>query len=190
MRRIAWIIPPCLGGIIVLGCSLAARERAERFFFEVPEPSEAPAVAATESPRRAEEPPKLVLPGSKFQSVHSPYAQRQCARCHDPDRRMQVREDYADQCRACHARYFGDEVGHGPAADGECTTCHVAHRSAQPKLLKMSVLDTCTECHDGPEDLSEEAHGQKGAENCTACHDAHFGSDMFLKPHVRPDTGS
>ncbi|MCH7883719.1 MAG: hypothetical protein IIC01_00590 [Planctomycetes bacterium] len=95
---------------------------------------------------------------------------------------MQVRTDLLDQCGQCHARYFGEEVGHAPVAAGQCAICHQPHRSDQPALLRMSILETCVECHDEPEDLSPAAHSGKSAENCTSCHDAHFGTGLLLKP--------
>ncbi|MCH8856034.1 MAG: hypothetical protein IIA03_07305 [Proteobacteria bacterium] len=95
---------------------------------------------------------------------------------------MGTREDMLDACRKCHQRYFSNEVGHAPVTQGQCTECHDMHRSVELKLLKMSTFELCIECHEEPEDLSEEAHGGTDVERCTACHDAHFGSGMLLRP--------
>jgi predicted CXXCH cytochrome family protein len=94
---------------------------------------------------------------------------------------MQVLANLADACRPCHGRFFGDEVRHSPVADGECATCHEMHRSTLPYLLKQQAPDMCTECHDEPEDLSEDAHAAENVDHCTDCHDPHFGGDMLLK---------
>ena len=170
-----------LGLIVALGCSQGARERLGTFFFEIPEEGEQPAAVDVPS-QAASEPPMLALAVSKYKSMHGPYGERKCLDCHDPAKSRRVREDFMDACSGCHVRYFGADVGHAPAAEGECASCHDPHRSVQVHLLKQPVLDTCVECHDEPEDLSEDAHGVEGVENCATCHDAHFGSGVFLKP--------
>ena len=86
-----------------------------------------------------------------------------------------------DSCEDCHPRFFSEEVGHPPVADRSCQGCHTLHRSTQPHLLLRSLLETCVECHDEPEDLSEEAHSGDGVENCTQCHDPHFGKGALLR---------
>jgi predicted CXXCH cytochrome family protein len=100
---------------------------------------------------------------------------------------MQVREDMLDSCRECHPRYFSDAVRHDPVSSGDCDTCHQPHRSELLHLLRQPVYNTCVDCHDEPEDLSEEAHGgdilESGAvKNCTVCHDPHFGAEKLLRP--------
>ncbi len=179
MRKFGWVIP--LFPALALGCSQAARESLERFFFEVPEAAETPALSRASSPSKAE-PPRLALPKPRFVSFHPPFVQRQCHSCHDAKQRMQVRTDLLHQCRLCHTRYFGDQIGHAPVAQGECAVCHEPHRSGQPDLLRMLVFDTCVDCHDEPEDLSPDAHGGENVESCTACHDPHFGVGKLLKP--------
>ncbi len=182
MRRL--ILPAVVGASIALagiwGCSAAARDQLKRFFFEVPQ--DKGTSGASEGVTRGEENrPALALPTPRFASVHPPYKRRQCSGCHNPTRQMQVSDTLADACRPCHGRFFGEEVRHSPVADGECATCHEMHRSTLPNLLKLSMPDLCVDCHDEPEDLSEDAHGAGNVANCTGCHDPHFGGDMLLR---------
>ena len=179
MRKVVLAVSVMLA--ITLGCSSAARERLKHWFFEVPEQPTA-AVTAEEPAGAPDEAPRLVLAEPKYKSVHMPYQDRQCRRCHDEEQRMSVREDMPDICLSCHRQYFDeDNVEHSPVADAECLSCHDLHRSERTSLLKQSMLEACGDCHDGPEDLSEEAHGGEGVEDCTACHDPHFGEAPYLK---------
>ena len=179
MRKIPLFIPLCV--VIFLGCSEGSRDRLVRFFFEVPDTAEAEP-GAVQAEAAAPEIPSAEPSEPRYASVHSPILERNCAGCHDARQQMRVVDDLAAACRTCHERFFGDEVGHGPVAEGECDTCHEPHRSRHLHLLKAPVLETCTECHDEPEDLSEEAHGVEGVENCCTCHDPHFGTGALLKP--------
>ena len=166
--------------IVVLGCASDTRERLARFFFEVPDDR---AVVAVEQSFPAESPPpELTLPPPRFASIHAPFAEKQCDACHDGSARMRVSADLEASCGECHEEFFEDEVAHEPVADGDCTLCHAPHRSKYRALLLQPVFETCTDCHDEPDELSEPAHAADGAENCTTCHDPHFGGEFLLKP--------
>lgn len=177
---------------VMLGCSVAARQKLKHFFFEVPPEQSATQGAANRGPTTAPALPTLQLPPPRYLAVHRPFAQQQCAECHDSAGRTEkrVRLDFLTACQDCHGRYFGDEVGHSPVADGQCIVCHEMHRSLQPRLLKQPVFDTCVDCHDEPEDLSEEAHGGDNVENCIRCHDPHFGTGSLLKGKSTTATAS
>lgn len=174
---------------IVLGCTPDARDRAKRFFFEVPE--ESPASTATaDASANSSTLPELHLPPSAFVSVHQPYADQQCDACHSTEKRMKVEDQPSTTCGECHEDFFDKAlVKHDPVAGGDCMQCHVPHRSRFPALLIRSVLDTCVECHDA-EDLSKPAHAGEAVGNCAACHDAHFGAEHLLKKDFVPAKSS
>lgn len=177
MGKLARTVP--LWVLIGIGCSPAARDRVHRWFFDVPNEAESSNAEATQSPSES-----WGLQRSteiRFASVHPPFMQRECMQCHDAGNRMRPRDDLLDSCKSCHARFFSDEVGHAPVSDGDCAICHNMHRSLKPHLLTQDVATLCTDCHGGPEELSEEAHRGKGVEQCTRCHDPHFGSGNLLK---------
>jgi len=65
---------------------------------------------------------------------------------------------------------------HAPAADDEgCLSCHGAHATHHPELLRVSVSDTCLNCHDGESATFAEKHlgFAPATMDCGECHDPH-----------------
>ncbi len=172
---------------LLAACSSDTRVRLTHWFFDVPEAAvAAPASATADKAAPSYQPRGLILPQSIYASAHPPYLEHDCKACHDANQQMHPREDFMDACRNCHLRYFSDEVGHYPVENGQWRDCHEMHRAKEPGLLTQPTFDTCIECHDEPEDLSEEAHGVDNVgvdnvEDCTACHDPHFGTGKLLR---------
>ncbi len=189
-RRILLIV--VIAGV---GCSPAARDKLLNFFFEVPDappgttPDVQPQPVAVSPPDEVIEPRWMAEASAGFRSVHPAVLDRECHRCHDVAGRMAVEDErLINACQSCHPKFFTDDIEHPPVAAAACRSCHTLHRSREPTLLIQPVLDTCIQCHDEPEDLSEDSHSGADAENCIRCHDPHFGPLPMLKPGVaRPE---
>ncbi len=185
MRKTACLATLTFAVAIAISCSTESRLRLKNFFFEIPQPAPVAAVAP-ESGVAVPETEKSDEPGSQLaanvRSIHEPYRAHQCSACHTPSQYMKPKSNFMDTCAECHEDYFSDRVTHAPVSEGECLACHNPHRSSHLALLNLSVLETCADCHDYPEDLSQPAHAGDNASNCIACHDAHFGGEFLLKP--------
>jgi DmsE family decaheme c-type cytochrome len=128
---------------------------------------------------------------------NQPYAHRigrggmECSSCHDPhglpgrdNLRMTATGELP--CVNCHFEKRGPHVfEHGGAADGDCLTCHEAHGSSNPKMLKRAtVAQLCIECHSpltgstlGSQPPSFHNLALPRYQNCTTCHVKVHGSD-------------
>lgn len=177
-------------------CSISSRDRFASYFLDLP--TTATTTDAVNAPRSGSEsatdsrhlPPSADAPSKdpawkRFAavpvSIHPPYLERQCAACHDPAASMRVSESFMNDCRDCHDRYFGEEVGHIPVQRGQCFACHEPHLAWHPHLLSRSAYRTCMMCHKKPENLSPDMHSRDDVTDCTRCHDPHFGHGFLLK---------
>lgn len=65
---------------------------------------------------------------------------------------------------------------HSPAEEGECDSCHSAHKSDKPHLLKGEIEDLCFSCHDKDDVTSAKNHVGIVKNSCTSCHVPHAGN--------------
>jgi predicted CXXCH cytochrome family protein len=90
-------------------------------------------------------------------------------------------DDPVENCLRCHEpirAQLDRETEHMPAADGECTMCHVPHAARFEHMLNLRERALCFACH-----KDKKLRFQTGAVHtpiregeCGACHDPH-GSD-------------
>ncbi|MBI5118046.1 cytochrome c3 family protein [Candidatus Poribacteria bacterium] len=165
--------------------------------------------------------------------AHGPTAAGKCASCHNPhesDSRKLLAQPLPDLCFKCHDKPMQTAAGpiknikswmeanfhpHGPLAEGDCTSCHNPHGSANFRILKASFpagfyesfteesYELCFSCHDRRSVLYEETTELTGfrdgprnlhylhvnkplkGRKCTACHNVHASDNP---EHVRQKT--
>lgn len=123
----------------------------------------------------------LLAIGSPEMLVHYPYAERECAACHDPSSLGSMHEQQPDLCYLCHED-FGTRYNylHGPVAGGYCTSCHNPHLSEKEHLLRYVGYELCFHCHREESIVKEEMHADLDGMLCTECHNPHGGEDNFI----------
>ena len=117
-----------------------------------------------------------------------------CSDCHDPhgtfqDHQLRSTEDQNAVCTKCHADTAGPFAYEHPAVKtGGCVACHSPHGSPNPRMLRVSNVNTlCLQCHSSvnlakfPNASSEQGgpvHNQATQYNaCTTCHTQIHGSN-------------
>lgn len=118
------------------------------------------------------------------ESVHRPYDDKKCDDCHDKSKDSGLKLPPKELCLMCHKGFFKDYAfQHGPAAVGDCLSCHVPHNSPDGPLLKVNKKVICATCHKEPRAalaLHDKVAERKMA--CVECHSPHYGnSPFFLK---------
>lgn len=175
------VLPMALAAVLLaafLGCSPARRYEVLSYFFDgVPDPN-AP-VLADGQPAEGGTTAGVQLVGS----VHKPYADDDCASCHDSamGRFEQFQKLESDVCMRCHESALNQyPVMHGPVAVMECNFCHQPHESREPHLLQKQARELCMQCHvaellspSPPQHLMPEA-------SCITCHSGHGGQDRRM----------
>lgn len=136
--------------------------------------------------------PGNLAPPAEFrpQTTHGRDISR-CEDCHEP-LTMRLREGgYPGVCLACHVvvsvnpqnTKAAREDSHFRTAIAGCGSCHEAHVSGTPKLLKASTDALCGACHQ-PQLPAQGAHPAYEEGGCAACHDAHFSG--YAKTLLEP----
>ena len=123
----------------------------------------------------------------------------QCSDCHNVHgtfqrRQLRVTADQNQICMKCHRDTRGPYVyEHLPVKTEGCVSCHMPHGSTNPRLLRVSQVNTlCLQCHtltvaDVPSQPPiGPAHNQAAKyQACTMCHAYIHGSnfsEVFFKP--------
>jgi len=116
-----------------------------------------------------------------------------CSDCHDPHGTLQSKmlRNTAEQnavCTKCHTETAGPFLYEHPVVKTEgCTACHSPHGSQNPRLLKVSNINTlCLQCHSTTNTAAfpnaaypiGPAHNQAAQyAACTTCHTQIHGSN-------------
>jgi predicted CXXCH cytochrome family protein len=79
----------------------------------------------------------------------------------------------------CHTNIGKAKFVHGPAAVGECVTCHQLVKDEKHKFLPIqNSEETCNKCHD-PMQKKGTIHAPVAKGECTKCHDPHQSDRQF-----------
>jgi DmsE family decaheme c-type cytochrome len=120
-----------------------------------------------------------------------------CSDCHDThgtfqDAQLRTTEDQNAICTKCHSETAGPFAFEHPVVKTEgCIACHAPHGSPNPRMLKVSNVNTlCLQCHSSvnlakfPAASSEQggpAHNQATQYvSCTTCHTQIHGSNTAI----------
>ena len=113
--------------------------------------------------------------------IHYPYAERECAACHDEQSLGSMTEPEPGLCYICHVDLSEDYAYlHGPVAGGYCSSCHNPHSSENEKLLRFPGDQLCFYCHAESDVYSNEMHEDLDGMVCTDCHNPHGGEDKYI----------
>lgn len=118
---------------------------------------------------------------SREKSIHPPYSEKRCSDCHDKDKQDGLIRPKKELCFVCHEDFVKGAFVHGPAAVGDCLTCHLPHTANFPSLLKLDKSQICSTCH-REKRLATSLHDMvmEKKMNCPDCHDPHSGNSRYF----------
>lgn len=120
--------------------------------------------------------------------VHGPVAASSCEVCHLPDSGGHVYPQRAGGnavCLSCHDLGPMGAFQHLAVSEDGCLSCHEAHASASPSLLRgSSQHETCGGCH--PSASYPVGHEPFTLGLCTSCHEPHSGANALLLRGEQP----
>ena len=172
------------GLVLLAGCRTGTEQKWLSFFFDgVPQPGAAKADARTSATILVK--PTVVTNTATITLKvfpHPPYAKRDCTVCHESQFSNRMRGQRGEICFTCHTvlhtNFVAAKVKHQPVDEGDCTSCHNPHVSANTKLLQKTVPALCLYCHDN---FLEKAKFQHDVvEDCAGCHKPHQASEPGL----------
>lgn len=173
-----------MAAILLCQCSPKASKSLLTFFFDgVPETDTlalAPIGGQLNPDSTLQEGEVLAL-GEPAMLVHYPYAERECAACHDEQSLGTMTEAQPELCYMCHEDLSANYAYlHGPVAGGYCTSCHDPHSSKNEKLLRYTGDELCFHCHKKESVFRNEMHEGLDGMACADCHNAHGGEDKYI----------
>lgn len=172
------------GMILLCRCSPQVGNSLLTFFFDgVPENDTIMLVADQSSIQADSTMQKEEEASAEEQTVwiHYPYAEKECAACHDQQSLGSMTEPEPGLCYICHEDLSANYVYlHGPVAGGYCSACHNPHSSENEKLLRFSGDQLCFYCHAENDVYKNEMHEGLDGMACTDCHNPHGGEDKFI----------
>ncbi len=116
-------------------------------------------------------------------SPHAGWPKDLCRSCHVPERSNELTEEVDSTCLSCHGEF--DPPGptdpnlHGAMKEGNCTTCHMPHRSKLPNLLRVDAEKKCYQCHT-LEEVRSGDHPNVTRVDCLLCHNGHSSERASL----------
>lgn len=114
---------------------------------------------------------------------HAPFAMGECDACHDGKQAGQFNAPVKDLCLTCHDSVEPDlsrKVVHFPVTqDDGCVGCHGPHVGFGTGIQKKDGVETCLNCHDGPEFTGSVKHAA-AFEDCETCHQPHSSDYAHL----------
>lgn len=115
---------------------------------------------------------------------HSGNNEALCLACHKeleaPPQEINMLSD--SPCYKCHTYMMAGTMKHGPAAVGDCTSCHKGGGSTKYAVVRP-VKKVCLDCHEDAIkgwDKKKYTHGPTATGDCTICHFPHSSNEKFF----------
>ena len=167
--------------VLVCGCSAITQRKCLTFFFDgVPPIGSATNGVAVASSQNAATPAAAAVTTAPLPlpqpttCYHPPFAQHQCAECHESGLGQGLRSNPPELCFNCHKDFLtGQKVKHQPVESGDCVSCHDPHQSENKHLLIKKGNDLCLICHDDPLAEGKVKHQAVESGECLDCHAPH-----------------
>lgn len=171
--------------VLWTGCVVVDKRKALTFFFDgVPDLTSEENMEETPFALTANASGASDSPASDAQSkgwVHDPYANRDCAGCHDSAFSRTVTSKPKELCFQCHDDFIkGLAYIHGPVGAGECMTCHNPHKGEEAFGLTRLDQGLCLDCHESSDVIPNAEHDNMGDKSCLTCHDPHESNEKGL----------
>ena len=184
--RIGDIVAVGAACLLIIGCTLERRHAVLTFFFnDVPPLGGGNSVTAVDSAPTGSA--KDGKPAALPLIPHSPYAKKECDRCHPKNVLLIIgkgrQPGFCFQCHEheAHKTLFASYTYlHGPVVVEGCLDCHNPHSSKYPGLALDPDPALCYRCH--VRDVMLELPGHRGwpGGTCLRCHDPHGGNERYF----------